>query len=130
MLDLQRELRLSYLFIAHNLAVVKHISDRVAIMYLGQIVELAQADDIYLTPKHPYTRALLSAIPRPEPGRRRQRIVLQGDVPSPINPPAGCAFHPRCPHATDRCRIERPVLRPAGDKGHIVACHYDLPPAP
>lgn len=130
MLDLQRELRLSYLFIAHNLAVVKHISDRVAIMYLGQILELAQADDIYLAPLHPYTRALLSAIPRPQPGRRRQRIVLQGDVPSPINPPAGCAFHPRCPHATDRCRLERPILRPVGDKGHVVACHYDLPPAP
>ncbi len=128
LLDLQRELGLTYLFIAHNLAVVKHVSDRIAIMYLGRIVELAAADEIYRAPLHPYTRALLSAIPRPTPRGRRERIVLQGDVPSPIDPPPGCAFHPRCPHATDRCRIEAPALRPApGPGGHTVACHYDLP---
>ena len=127
-LDLQRELKLSYLFIAHNLAVVKHVSDRVAIMYLGRIVEVAPADDIYRAPKHPYTRALLSAIPRPDPNGRRERIVLQGDVPSPIDPPSGCAFHPRCPFATDRCRIEAPQLRPTPDNpAHTVSCHYDLP---
>jgi oligopeptide/dipeptide ABC transporter ATP-binding protein len=128
LLDLQRELGLTYLFIAHNLAVVKHVSDRIAIMYLGRIVELADADAIYARPLHPYTRALLSAIPRPNPGVRRERIVLQGDVPSPINPPPGCPFHPRCPHATDRCRAEAPALRPAPhDPAHTVSCHYDLP---
>jgi peptide/nickel transport system ATP-binding protein len=128
MLDLQRELGLSYVFIAHNLAVVKHVSDRIAIMYLGRIVELAPAEEIYRLPSHPYTLALLSAIPQPKPGQRRQRIVLQGDVPSPIDPPKGCTFHPRCPFVTERCRIEVPELRPlAGHPGHLVACHYDLP---
>jgi peptide/nickel transport system ATP-binding protein len=126
MLDLQREMKLSYLFIAHNLAVVKHVSDRIAIMYLGRIVELADADTIYRAPKHPYTRALISAIPEPDPKRKKQRIVLQGDVPSPINPPSGCPFHPRCPHATDRCKTEMPLLRTAGETGQQVACHYDL----
>ncbi len=126
LLDLQRELNLSYVFIAHNLAVVKHISDRIAIMYLGRIVEFADADTIYRTPRHPYTRALISAIPEPDPTRKKQRIVLQGDVPSPINPPSGCPFHPRCPHATDRCKTEVPKLRPAGDAGQQVSCHYDL----
>jgi oligopeptide/dipeptide ABC transporter ATP-binding protein len=133
LLDLQRTLGLGYLFIAHNLAVVKHISDRVAIMYLGRIVELAGADAIYRTPRHPYTRALLSAIPKPDPRARAQRIVLQGDVPSPIRPPSGCPFHPRCPHATDRCKTEVPTLRnvsTAADSAnatpHTVACHYDL----
>ena len=131
LLDLQRQLGLTYLFIAHNLAVVKHVSDRIAIMYLGRIVELAAADEIYRAPRHPYTRALLSAIPRPNPHGRRERIVLQGDVPSPIHPPSGCAFHPRCPHATERCRIEAPALRPApGLHGHTVACHYDLTVSP
>ena len=128
LLDLQRDLALSYVFIAHNLAVVKHVSDRIAIMYLGRIVELAPADEIYRAPRHPYTRALLSAIPQPDPTRRAQRIVLKGDVPSPIDPPTGCPFHPRCPHATDRCKVEVPALRPApnatGD--HTVSCHYDL----
>ena len=127
LLDLQREMGLSYLFIAHNLAVVKHVSDRVAIMYLGRIVELADADDVYRDPRHPYTRALISAIPEPNPQRVRERIVLSGDVPSPINPPSGCPFHTRCPHATERCRAEQPALREvAGRTGHTVACHYDL----
>ncbi|HRE04782.1 MAG TPA: dipeptide ABC transporter ATP-binding protein [Opitutaceae bacterium] len=127
MLDLQRDMGLSYLFIAHNLAVVKHVSDQVAIMYLGRIVELADADEIYRNARHPYTRALISAIPQPDPRHRQNRIVLSGDVPSPINPPSGCPFHPRCPHATDRCRAEVPALRPApGASGHTVSCHYDL----
>ncbi len=126
LLDLQRDMGLSYLFIAHNLAVVKHVSDRIAIMYLGRIVELAAAETIYRAPRHPYTRALISAIPTPDPARRKQRIVLQGEVPSPINPPSGCPFHPRCPHATERCKAEVPALRAAGDPGHQVACHYDL----
>lgn len=126
MLELQREMKLSYLFIAHNLAVVKHVSDRIAIMYLGRIVELADADTIYRAPRHPYTRALISAIPEPDPTRKKQRIVLQGDVPSPINPPSGCPFHPRCPHATDRCKTEVPSLRSAGEAGQQVSCHYDL----
>jgi oligopeptide/dipeptide ABC transporter ATP-binding protein len=126
MLDLQRARGLGYVFIAHNLAVVKHISDRIAIMYLGRIVELADADTIYRSARHPYTRALISAIPEPDPTRKKQRIVLQGDVPSPIDPPSGCPFHPRCPHATDRCKIEVPRLRTAGEPGQQVACHYDL----
>ena len=128
LLDLQREMGLSYLFIAHNLAVVKHVSDRIAIMYLGRIVEFADANDIYRTPRHPYSQALLSAIPRPNPTARKKRIVLQGDVPSPIHPPSGCAFHPRCPFVTERCRVEVPQLRPvAGTRNHLVACHYDAP---
>ncbi len=128
LLDLQRELGLAYLFIAHDLAVVKHVSDRIAVMYLGRIVEMADADTLYSRAAHPYTRALISAIPEPDPRRRAKRIVLQGDVPSPIRPPSGCAFHPRCPHATDRCRVETPALRmsdPARPE-HRVACHLDL----
>jgi len=127
-LELQREMKLSYIFIAHNLAVVKHVSDRIAIMYLGRVVELAPADEIYTQPKHPYTRALISAIPQPEPRRKSERIVMTGDVPSPIDPPSGCPFHPRCPHATDRCKTETPALRPAPEStsGHTVSCHYDL----
>jgi len=128
LLDLQRELSLAYLFIAHDLAVVKHVSDRIAVMYLGHIVETADADTLYRRAAHPYTRALISAIPVPEPRRRSTRIVLKGDVPSPINPPSGCPFHPRCAHATDRCRAEKPTLRipdPARPE-HEVACHYDL----
>jgi len=127
LLDLQREMGLSYLFIAHNLAVVKHVSDRVAIMYLGRIVEFAEADDAYRDARHPYTWALISAIPEPSPHRARERIVLAGDVPSPINPPGGCPFHTRCPHATERCRVEAPALREVpGRPDHTVACHYDL----
>jgi peptide/nickel transport system ATP-binding protein len=129
LLDLQRELKLSYLFIAHDLAVVKHISDRIAVMYLGNIVEFASAEEIYRNPKHPYTRALISAIPVADPRKRRKRIVLQGDVPSPINPPSGCPFHTRCPHVQDRCRVEKPLLRSvattAGSEQQ-VACHFDL----
>ncbi|MCX6937619.1 MAG: dipeptide ABC transporter ATP-binding protein [Verrucomicrobia bacterium] len=128
LLDLQRELGLAYLFIAHDLAVVKHVSDRIAVMYLGRIVEIADAESIYRRPAHPYTRALISAIPVAEPRRRSTRIVLQGDVPSPIHPPSGCPFHPRCPHAQDRCRNEAPILR-APDPArpdHRVACHFDL----
>ncbi|MBE2214069.1 MAG: dipeptide ABC transporter ATP-binding protein [Opitutaceae bacterium] len=125
LLDLQRDLGLTYVFIAHNLAVVKHISDRIAVMYLGRIVELAGADELYRNARHPYTRALISAIPEPNPRRERERIVLTGDVPSPINPPSGCPFHTRCPHVQDRCRVEVPQLRPAGP-GHEVACHFDL----
>jgi oligopeptide/dipeptide ABC transporter ATP-binding protein len=129
LLDLQRDLGLSYLFIAHNLAVVKHVSDRIAVMYLGRIVELAGADELYSDPHHPYTRALIAAIPEPDPGRPRVRAVIAGDVPSPINPPSGCPFHPRCPHATDRCKIDAPALREiagAGATSHTVSCHFDL----
>ncbi|MFT7653173.1 MAG: oligopeptide/dipeptide ABC transporter ATP-binding protein [Limisphaerales bacterium] len=130
LLDLQRNLQLSYLFIAHDLAVVKHISDRIAIMYLGHLMEIGGADEIYAHPKHPYTRALIAAIPEPDPSRRgRAKDVLQGDVPSPINPPTGCVFHTRCSHATVQCANEKPVLRDviASDAiAHRVACHYDL----
>ncbi len=123
--DLQDELGLSYLFIAHNLAVIEHFSDEVAVMYLGKIVEHASAEAIYRNPKHPYTQALLSAVPQPEPGLRRSRIVLGGEVPSPLNPPPGCPFHPRCPLAIDRCRTEPPALVSHVGCGpdHVVACH-------
>ncbi len=124
--DLQEELHLSYLFIAHNLAVVEHFSDDVAVMYLGRIVERASADEIYNNPKHPYTQALLSAAPEPDPARRKRRIVLPGEVPSPMNPPSGCRFHPRCPFATDVCRRVDPEWRQAPDSppGHGLACHH------
>ena len=130
LLDLQRDLQLSYLFIAHDLAVVKHISDRIAIMYLGQLMEIGGADEIYAHPKHPYTRALIAAIPEPDPSRRgRAKEVLQGDVPSPIDPPSGCVFHTRCKYAKEKCTQEKPVLRDiiASDAiAHQVACHFDL----
>lgn len=122
MQDLQRRLGLSYIFIAHDLAVVKHISSHVAVMYLGQIVEYADKKSLFAEPRHPYTQALLSAIPLPEPGAKRDRIVLQGDVPNPINPPPGCRFHTRCPHARARCSEEVPILK--NDGGHSVACHF------
>jgi oligopeptide/dipeptide ABC transporter ATP-binding protein len=122
--DLQSQFGLSYLFIAHDLAVVEHISDRVAVMYLGKIVELAPAEALYQQPKHPYTEALLSAIPRVEASRRRQRIVLPGDVPSPANPPSGCAFHTRCRYAKEICKVEVPPLRPVGNPEHVAACHF------
>ena len=127
--DLQAELGLTYLFIAHDLAVVEHVSDRVAVMYLGRIVELADAREIYHAPRHPYTRALLSAVPRPDPiGREsRQRIVLEGDVPSPLDPPSGCPFHPRCPHSAKdaSCRGVVPPLE-GTRAGALVACHHPL----
>jgi peptide/nickel transport system ATP-binding protein len=127
--DLQQELGLALLFISHDLAIVEHMTHRVAVMYLGKIVELAPKEGIFAAPKHPYTEALLSAVPMPEPGAARKRIILKGDVPSPINPPRGCRFHTRCPYAFDRCRVEEPQLRPMQD-GRLVACHlHDLPAA-
>lgn len=123
--ELQRELDLTLLFIAHNLGVVEHISDRVAVMYLGRIVEITDRDSLYANPTHPYTRALLSAIPIPDPDRPRNRTILQGDVPSPINPPPGCHFHPRCSIAqAGICDVEVPALLPVGDDNdHLAACH-------
>jgi peptide/nickel transport system ATP-binding protein/oligopeptide transport system ATP-binding protein len=120
--DLQRRLALTYVFISHDLSVVKHIANRVAVMYLGRIVETAQADDLFANPRHPYTRALLAAIPLPRPRARRQRQLLVGDVPSPIFPPTGCHLHPRCAFAVERCRVERPPLID-DTGGHATACH-------
>jgi oligopeptide transport system ATP-binding protein len=121
--DLQQEMGLALVFIAHDLAVVRHISHRVMVMYLGRVAELADADDLYRHPKHPYTRALMAAVPVPDPGYRPQGAqILSGDVPSPLAPPSGCSFRTRCPIATDRCRTDRPDLRAAGDA--MVACHY------
>ncbi|NLK21144.1 MAG: dipeptide ABC transporter ATP-binding protein [Epulopiscium sp.] len=123
--ELQKKIGLTYLFIAHDLSMVRHISDRVAVMYLGSIVELADSDELYENPLHPYTKALLSAIPIPDPKvqRNRERIAIQGDVPSPINPPKGCKFVDRCPRATERCRTQRPALVEV-KPGHFVACHH------
>jgi oligopeptide/dipeptide ABC transporter ATP-binding protein len=121
-MDLQDEMKLSYLFVAHDLAVVEHISHRVAVMYLGKIVELTDKRSLFAHPQHPYTEALLSAVPKPNPRAVKKRIILAGDVPSPITPPAGCRFHTRCPYVFDRCRVEEPAsieVKP----GHFVACH-------
>jgi len=120
--DLQAELRLTYLFVAHDLSVVRHISSRVAVMYVGRIVELAATDALFGAPRHPYTAALLSAAPEPDPRARSRRIVLQGEVANPAAPPPGCYFHPRCPHAVDRCRVEPPAYREVAP-AHFVACH-------
>ena len=122
--DLKHKRGLSYIFIAHDLAVVRHIADRVAVMYLGKIVELAPKRKLFALPRHPYTQALLSAVPVPDPTAKRARIRLAGDVPSPLNPPKGCHFHTRCAHAKDRCKVDEPPLRPIGDNGASVACHF------
>src|SRR5207245_6853620 len=123
--DLQQRRRLTYLFIAHDLAVVRQIADQVAVMYLGKIVERAPAAVLYAAPRHPYTTSLLSAVPVPDPNAQRQRIVLSGDVPSPASPPPGCPFHPRCPHPkkNERCRTEPPALRDVAP-GQLGACHF------
>ena len=125
--DLQNELQLTYLFIAHDLGVVRHVSDRIAVMYLGKLVELSPSDELYTRPIMPYTEALLSAVPIPDPdlAAKRERIVLEGDVPSPINPPSGCRFHPRCRYATDVCQQLEPPLVDYGN-GHLAACHHPL----
>jgi peptide/nickel transport system ATP-binding protein len=125
--DLQAALGLTLLFISHDLAIVEHLTHRVAVMYLGKIVELTDRRTLFASSHHPYTRALLSAVPVPDPTAKRQRIILTGDVPSPINPPSGCRFHTRCPFAFDRCRVEEPVLRPVG-AGHLSACHLEHAP--
>ncbi len=122
LMDLQEEFRLSYLFVAHDLAVVEHISHRVAVMYLGRIVELADTESIFERPQHPYTVALLSAVPVPDPTSAHKRIILSGDVPSPVDPPPGCRFHTRCPYAFDRCRVEVPPMLEVAP-GHLAACH-------
>ncbi len=119
--DLQEEFRLTYVFIAHNMSVVEHISDRVAVMYLGKIVELASREDLFHKPQHPYTQALMSAIPVHDPNLRRKRIILQGDVPSPVNPPSGCPFHPRCPLAVDQCKVQMPAIEETRPN-HWAAC--------
>jgi len=127
--DLQAEFAVSYLFVAHDLAVVEHISHRVAVMYLGKIVELTDKKTLFRDPQHPYTEALLSAVPVPDPGAKRKRIILQGDVPSPITPPPGCRFHTRCPYAEERCRREEPAMKEVRP-GHLVACHLrDVKPS-
>jgi peptide/nickel transport system ATP-binding protein len=120
--DLQSELRLTYLFVAHDLSVVRHISSRVAVMYVGRMVELAPTEELFSRPKHPYTAALLSAVPEPDPRTRSQRIVLQGEVANPAAPPGGCYFHPRCPHAIEVCRTQAPSWRELSP-GHFVGCH-------
>ncbi len=122
--ELQEELDLTYLFISHNLAVVHHMSYKVAVMYLGKLVEVADRDAVYNSPRHPYTFHLMAAIPIPDPEFKKEEVLLKGDVPSPVNIPPGCRFHPRCPYATDKCKKEEPLLVEVD--GHWVACHYDI----
>jgi oligopeptide/dipeptide ABC transporter ATP-binding protein len=122
LMDLQEEFGLAYLFVSHDLGVVEHIGHRIAVMYLGKVVELADKQTLFREPQHPYSQALIAAAPIPNPRARRERMVIEGDVPSPVNPPSGCRFHTRCPFATDRCRSEEPQLRQIA-QGHLVACH-------
>jgi oligopeptide/dipeptide ABC transporter ATP-binding protein len=125
--DLQDDFRLTYLFVAHDLSVVRHVSDRIAVMYLGKLMEVSPAEELYTKPIHPYTSALLSAIPIPDPeeNRRRERVAVSGEPPNAINPPSGCVFHPRCPRATDICRtVEPPLARYPND--HLAACHHPM----
>jgi oligopeptide/dipeptide ABC transporter ATP-binding protein len=128
LIDLQEDLHLAYLFISHDLAVVEHIGHRIAVMYLGRIVELADKEALFTKPLHPYSEALLSAAPVPDPRARREKMIIEGDVPSPINPPRGCHFHTRCPYAEARCRVEEPKLREVAP-GRVVACHLRVPAA-
>ena len=121
--NLQRDFDLTFIFVAHDLSVVEHISDRIAVMYVGQVVETASTEELFAAPKHPYTEALISAVPKPDPRKRMKRIVLEGEVPSPVNPPSGCSFHPRCRYAEARCRTQRPVSRALG-KNRRVSCHF------
>jgi peptide/nickel transport system ATP-binding protein len=120
--DLQQQFGLTYLFVAHDLSVVEHITDRVAVMYVGKLVEMANTEDLFLRPLHPYTEALLAAVPKPNPRQRGKRVVLRGEVADPSNPPTGCPFHPRCPYAVDRCKTEVPVLRELRPN-QLVSCH-------
>ncbi len=124
LMDLRDEMGLAFLFVAHDLSVVRHISHRVAVMYLGKIVELCETRELFHRPMHPYTKALLSAVPKAEPGKKSERIILQGDVPSPLNPPPGCAFHTRCPVVMDHCKTEEPPVRDVGN-GHTFVCHLE-----
>lgn len=120
--DLQEDFNLTYIFVAHDLSVVRHISDRIMVMYLGNMAESADSDELFIDPLHPYTQALLSAVPIPDPDAKRERIILQGDLPSPANPPSGCPFHTRCPMAMDVCKREKPVWKEV-KPNHQVACH-------
>jgi peptide/nickel transport system ATP-binding protein len=122
LLDLQADFRLTYLFVAHDLSVVRHISNRVAVMYVGRMVEVASTEELFSAPRHPYTAALLAAVPEPDPRVRGKRIVLQGEVANPASPPSGCYFHPRCPYAIDRCRTHTPAWQEISP-GHFVGCH-------
>jgi peptide/nickel transport system ATP-binding protein len=121
--DLQEELQLTYLFVAHNLSVVRYISNRVAVMYVGKLVELTTTDELFMRPLHPYTEALMADVPKPDPRLRSKRIVLQGEIADPANPPSGCYFHPRCRYAQERCKVEAPPLREVRP-GHFAACHF------
>ena len=124
MQDLQDQYDLTYLFISHDLSVVEYVANRVAVMYVGKLVELASTDSLFRKPTHPYTEALMSAIPKPDPRLRSKRIILSGEVADPANPPTGCYFHPRCRYAQERCKVEPPPLRPVGEDKRMVACHF------